>query len=185
MSEITPIDSLAARLRRCRSLDDMQHEVVRLQLDPVHYRPHVRFDPAHYTRKCLYRDDRVEIALLCWSPGQISPAHDHGRSRGWTVVLEGELTTWGYQRVAARAPVPAGARTWSFEDGSSLVDLGITEVAGPGSLAAFDDEEVIHRVGNASASGPGAVSLNIYVPPITSYLVYDLDAGRIRPIQMA
>ena len=44
-----------------------------------------------YERRSLYCNDEREALLTIWPPGVESPIHDHGNSRGWGEVLEGEI----------------------------------------------------------------------------------------------
>ena len=70
---------------------------------------HVRFDPDAPVHATVWQDDRWEISLGAWLPGQGSGSHEHVGRPGALLVLQGALheTTW---HVATDGPTP-GRRT--------------------------------------------------------------------------
>ena len=70
---------------------------------------HVRFDPARPHHATVWADDRWEVVLGAWLPGQRSGSHHHVGRPGALLVLQGALreTTW---HVATDGPAP-GRRT--------------------------------------------------------------------------
>ena len=52
----------------------------------------VRFDDENYTRALIYRDDRLELRLHCWRPGQSTSLHGHGASACAFKILRGTAT---------------------------------------------------------------------------------------------
>jgi predicted metal-dependent enzyme (double-stranded beta helix superfamily) len=70
---------------------------------------HVRFDPSEPHHATVWADDRWEVVLGAWLPGQRSGSHDHVGRPGALLVLQGALreTTW---HVATDGPAP-GRRT--------------------------------------------------------------------------
>jgi len=104
-------------------------------------------DQANYVRTLLYRDERSEMLLLTWLPGQVSPAHDHGVSGCVVRVVCGVATEHMY----ASADDAAAERN------------GVVQNFGPGSvLHAADDS--CHTLGN-TGSEP-LVTLHVYSPPL-------------------
>src|SRR2546430_14642121 len=49
--------------------------------------------PTWYTRNLIYKDDRFEMMVICWEPGQISRIHNHSEQKCWMMVPVGKL--WG------------------------------------------------------------------------------------------
>ncbi len=65
----------------------------------------VRFDPDAPQHVTVWADDRWEVRLGAWLPGQSSGEHHHVGRRGALLVLQGSLreTTW---HVATDGPTP-------------------------------------------------------------------------------
>lgn len=96
-----------------------------------------RFDAERYTRVLLHRDERVEIRLLCWEPGQSSALHDHGASSCAFRVLTGEATEHRIGRP------------------DRVLRAGDVAHAAPGD---------VHQIANV---GPEPlVTLHVYAPPL-------------------
>ena len=51
----------------------------------------VAYTPEVYNRIKLFRNDQIEILLLCWEKNQGSPIHNHPQHGMVMKVLEGEL----------------------------------------------------------------------------------------------
>ena len=130
-----------------------------------HYRPewatlapYLRFSPHSYTRNLLYRDERIEMLLLCWLPGQKTPVHDHGASWGVAAAINGDLLETSYRVTREGDPL-------------ELVDMRRMH---PGTVA-FETKETIHQIENASSSP--IVSLHVYGPPLAHFATYDPLTG--------
>jgi uncharacterized NAD(P)/FAD-binding protein YdhS/quercetin dioxygenase-like cupin family protein len=52
----------------------------------------VRFDDESYVRALVYSNDRLELRLHCWRPGQSSSLHGHGASACAFKILRGTAT---------------------------------------------------------------------------------------------
>ena len=52
----------------------------------------VSFEDENYVRALIYRNDRLELRLHCWRPGQSSSLHGHGASACAFKVLRGTAT---------------------------------------------------------------------------------------------
>ena len=52
----------------------------------------VRFDDDSYVRALIFRDDRLELRLHCWRPGQSTSLHGHGASACAFKILRGTAT---------------------------------------------------------------------------------------------
>ena len=40
--------------------------------------PYATWSKTHHTRNCIAVNDRFELILICWGPGQCTDIHDHG-----------------------------------------------------------------------------------------------------------
>jgi len=119
---------------------ELQELVDRLAQQPEAWREHVAFadDRRHFVS--LYRDDYVDVWLLCWTRASDTGFHDHDISSGALRVLEGALSesTPRIGGEAASRVVRAG-RSFSF---------------GP---------EHIHRIAGEEER---SVSIHAYSPPL-------------------
>jgi hypothetical protein len=132
----------------------------------------VRFDPRGRWYQRLSADDRHEVWLLSWLPGQGTDLHDHGESAGAFVVVRGRLTE--------RTVVPA------VGDGRPLSDVDSTVAGRRARLATRD-----HAAGTGRRFGRGhiheitnladepAVSVHVYGPVLRTMNRYRLDGVRL------
>ena len=102
--------------------------------DRDRWRHLLRYDPDERFATLVSEDERQEVWLMSWLPGQATGLHDHGATSGAFTIVSGELTEF----VAHRG------RTHQ-------VGVGLSRVFGPG---------YVHDVRNA---GPDpAVSIHVY-----------------------
>jgi predicted metal-dependent enzyme (double-stranded beta helix superfamily) len=113
------------------------------------WRQHVAFpgDKRHYVS--LYRDEYVDIWLMCWTPANDTGWHDHDISSGAVRVVQGALVE-SSPRIGADAAVRVvhAGRSFSF------------------------DPEHIHRL---SGGDDPAVSIHAYSPPLWRLGQYSVD----------
>jgi len=50
------------------------------------------WDPENYTKITIEKNDKYELALICWEKGQQSAIHNHNNLEAWTYIVKGELT---------------------------------------------------------------------------------------------
>ncbi|MBG0749077.1 MAG: hypothetical protein I4E98_21230, partial [Planktothrix agardhii KL2] len=75
------------------TLDTLQDLVTRLDLPKEFWEEFVLFLPDRYGHQILFRNDSVEVLVMCWGPGQLSGVHPHKRAAlNVTKVLEGSIT---------------------------------------------------------------------------------------------
>lgn len=123
---------------------------------PEHWEHLVRYDSASRWYSRLELNDRYEIWLLSWLPGQRTGFHDHGPSAGAFAVALGSLVE---QPATGGRPSP---RTRALVCGDALS-------FGPG---------YVHDVGNDAAVP--ALSLHAYSPPLSGMRRFGLTAeGRL------
>lgn len=125
----------------------------RIAASPERWANLIRFDPWQRWYQRFAADDRHEVWLLSWLPGQDTGFHDHGGSAGAFAVARGSLR----ERIApGRRPGPFGA---ALE---------------PGTVRSFGPR-YLHDVRNDSARA--AVSVHVYSPPLAGMRRYRLTAG--------
>ncbi|HUZ50203.1 MAG TPA: cysteine dioxygenase family protein [Candidatus Dormibacteraeota bacterium] len=126
------------------------------------YRDTMPFAAGAYTRTRLQRNAEFEIVAMLWAPGSRSPIHDHGDSRCWVVVLDGNLDVENFERLNDGTDAVADLRSFAP---SRLTSGAIDRRSGPKEL---------HRVSNSFERA--AYSLQLYAAPLGAYTVVD-DRG--------
>jgi predicted metal-dependent enzyme (double-stranded beta helix superfamily) len=116
----------------------------------------VRHRPEQRCYERLWRDDRVDVWLICWMDDHDTGFHDHDVSAGAVAVVQGALLE---ERIALGGPPRA-------------------RMIRGGETIAFDAAHV-HRMRHAG--GEPAVSIHVYSPPLARMGVYSVEAdGTLR-----
>jgi cysteine dioxygenase len=107
-----------------------------------------------YTRNCIIDNEKFELILLCWAPGQITPIHDHGGEECWVKFITGEFKEIIYQE-------------------NDLGDLAIVKsgISKAGDISYMIDFMGCHTLENLSKKR--SMSLHLYAKPIRTCNVYD------------
>lgn len=106
-----------------------------------------------YTRNLVYTDDKhYTILLLCWTPGRMSPIHDHPCDACFIKCLSGAIKEVVYEPNSAGEMCPT--QTKFLCDGQTSYLTGGEDIG-------------FHSVGNPSKD-LGAVTLHLYTPPFSS-----------------
>ena len=138
------------------TVEGLEKLVCRLADRPDLWRPLVVVDRERRRYELLYEDERVDIWVLSWMPGQRTGFHDHDRSGVGLVCVAGELDE-------GSLAIGSEAQTVRMTPGVSR--------RGPGGY--------IHAVSHAG--GAPAVSIHAYSPPLVRVGQYRRDAkGRLR-----
>ena len=124
-----------------RTAADLGQLVGRIARRPDLWQPLVVIDRDRRRYELLYEDDRVDIWVLSWMPGQRTGFHDHDRSEVALVCAQGELDE-------GRLSIDAAAETVRMTPGVSRI--------GPAGY--------IHAV--AHRAGEPAISIHAYSPPL-------------------
>jgi predicted metal-dependent enzyme (double-stranded beta helix superfamily) len=120
------------------------------------WRPLVVVDPERRRYELLYDDERIDVWVLSWMPGQRTGFHDHDLSAVGVVCVQGELEE--------------GALAIGREAERLILRPGDAR-RGPGGY--------VHAV--AHHAGEPAVSIHAYSPPLVRVGQYRVDAdGRLR-----
>jgi predicted metal-dependent enzyme (double-stranded beta helix superfamily) len=125
--------------------------------------PLVEHRPDARTYARLYRDEHVEVWLICWMDDHDTGFHDHEGSAGAVGVAAGAVR----------------------EERLRVGGAPAVQVAAEGDSFSFGPSD-IHRV--AHAGGPPAVTVHAYSPPLWRMGAYEvLDSGELRrwPISYA
>jgi hypothetical protein len=137
-------DAAGIDLTRLPGRDLEPHElralVSAIALDPAGWSEHVAFADGqrHYVN--LYRDNYVDVWLLCWTPDNDTGWHDHDLSSGAVAVVRGELV----------------------EHNLALGQDSVETVVPAGRVFDFGPDHIHRLTGRADAS----VSVHAYSPPL-------------------
>lgn len=123
------------------------------------------FNDDHYARNLIYSDEKVAIFLMCWKNGQRSLIHDHGESLGGVKILGGILTETLFEQ-APNGMIKA----------VSSSDYQCSEIQ-------IEEPTTIHQVSNLQAGSSQAISLHVYVPPLTKMNIYTLHELQSNPVR--
>lgn len=133
--------------------DELEALVNELAREPERWRGLVSFSDHERHYVSLYRDDHVDVWLLCWTPTNDTGWHDHDISSGAVRVVDGSLLE-SNPRIGGQAvcrTVPAG-ESFSF---------------GP---------DHIHRL---AGHDERSVSIHAYSPPLWRLGAYAIDGDGV------
>jgi hypothetical protein len=133
--------------------NELQELVDRLAEEPGRWRRYVSFSDEKRVFVSLYRDDFVDIWLLCWTRANDTGFHDHDISSGAVRVLEGALSE-STPRIGGEAAVRVIPAGWSFSFGP----------------------EHIHRLAGEQDE---SVSVHAYSPPLWRLGQYSIGADGV------
>jgi cysteine dioxygenase len=162
-------DLLLKRLREMSqppSLEDMHDCLDSLTVTEEDLRPHRGFKSGTYARHRVFRNDFIELLVLCWRPGQRTPIHDHNGSYGAVRVCEGVLWETMFELDETQTLFYKSACEWK-----------------PGDITGADIPD-IHQLGNPEVSGQNLVTLHLYAPPLNvlnTYKVGSSEVGYYKP----
>jgi hypothetical protein len=139
---------------------ELQELVDRIALQPELWRDQIAFSDEQRHFVSLYRDDHVDVWLLCWTSANDTGFHDHDISSGAVRVLNGAL--------GESTPRLGG------EASLRLIPAGESFCFGP---------EHIHRL---AGQQDGSVSIHAYSPPLWRLGQYSIDTdGVMRRISVS
>jgi cysteine dioxygenase len=132
-------------------------------VDPASLAPYLRWEPTHYTRNLIFRNELFELMTICWEVGQASRIHNHAGQQCWMAVPLGRLVVQNYE-VLSMDP----GRGQCVLREADRVEMDPTH---PSSV---DAERPVHAVLNPPEYGARAASLHVYSHPYERCLVYDV-----------
>jgi cysteine dioxygenase len=155
--------------------------LVAYEIRPDELERYKQWLPDRHTRNKIFRNDMIEVMLICWPIGAITPLHTHNGQLGWMTMLEGKLLVENYKKIECNRPENQQVVGMDCLAGATKIDmehLG-NEMAIPGGpLNTVDKTQTIHRIKNLADWNERAVSMHVYSRPIDSCVVFDMDAQR-------
>ena len=143
------------------SLEQIYSWLRESDISPEDLQPYISFKEGNYWRHRVFRNEFVEMLVLCWRPGQRTPIHDHNGSHGGVKIWEGHLweTIFSYDEVNGL----------EYKSGRELAQGSVT-----GS-----DVPDIHQLGNPDVSEKDLVTLHIYSPPLGVLHTYKPGSAKV------
>ena len=139
------------------------------------------WQPDRHTRNKIFRNERIEVMLICWPAGSVTPLHTHNGQLGWMTMIEGKLIVENYRKTDCNRPENQQVVGIDCLAGATRIEMEHLhdEMAIPGGpLNTVDKTQTIHRIINQAEWNQPAVSLHVYSLPIDSCVVFDMEAQR-------
>ena len=135
--------------------------------------------PERHTRNKIFRNDMIEVMLICWPIGAVTPLHTHNGQLGWMTMIDGKLKVENYRKLDCNRPENQQVVGMDCLAGATRIEMEHleNELAIPGGpLNTVDKTQTIHRIRNLAEWNERAVSMHVYSRPIDSCVVFDMDA---------
>jgi cysteine dioxygenase len=137
--------------------------------------------PERHTRNKIFRNDMIEVMLICWPIGAVTPLHTHNGQLGWMTMIQGKLLVENYRKIGCNRPENEQVVGIDCLAGATKIEMERleNEMAIPGGpLNTVDKTQTIHRIRNLAEWNEGAISMHVYSRPIDSCVVFDMEAQR-------
>ena len=137
--------------------------------------------PERHTRNKIFRNDMIEVMLICWPIGAVTPLHTHNGQLGWMTMIEGKLLVENYRKISCNRPENEQVVGMDCLAGATAIEMERldNELAIPGGpLNTVDKTQTIHRIRNLAEWNERAVSMHVYSRPIDSCVVFDMEGQR-------
>jgi len=133
----------------------------RVDISTAEIAPYIGFKEGNYWRHRVFRNDFVEVLVLCWRPGHRTPIHDHNGSHGGVRVHEGTLweTIFHFDTLNGLEYKTAREHIQGSVTGSDIPD--------------------IHQLGNPDVSEQNLVTIHVYAPPLGVLHTYQPGSVKI------
>jgi predicted metal-dependent enzyme (double-stranded beta helix superfamily) len=157
---LTPPQELAAATRELipprpdLTAAELEQVAIAIRDRPELWEPLLVVDPTRRRYRLLFEDERTDIWVLCWMPGQSTGFHDHDVSDVGIAIARGGI-------VERQLCLPSGATALELCHGDTR--------QGPAGY--------IHSV--AHRDGEPAVSIHCYSPPLMRVGQYRVDEGGV------
>lgn len=148
-----------------KSLYGIKHWYENIVIPDDLYVQNVEFDDVTYKRNVMYRDENLEILMICWKPGQMTPVHDHPDHGCLVRVLEGEMFESLFHLGVNYGQFKQKEDYWADGYPEGTLKVVKQRRLGPGAVSFLEGDRGVHRLHNRSADRP-ALSLHMYAPPL-------------------
>lgn len=158
------LQNLVAALEAQRqppTLEQLYDWLENAEIDREGLQPYVGFKEGNYWRHRVYRNEFVEMLVLCWRPGHRTPIHDHNGSHGAVMVYDGIMweTTFIFEK----------NKGLCYQAGRQYNRKEVTAAGVPD----------IHQLGNPDVSEQDLITIHIYAPPLGVLNTYKPGSAKI------
>jgi len=155
--------------------------LISYEIRPEDLKKYEQWLPDRHTRNKIFRNEMIEVMLICWPIGAITPLHTHNGQLGWMTMIEGRLVVENYKKLACNKPENEQVVGMDCLAGATQIEMQQlhTELAVPGGpLNTVDKTQTIHRIINPTEWNERAMSVHVYSKPIDSCVVFDIENQR-------
>ena len=143
------------------TLEQLNLWISSVEISETEIEPYIGFKEGNYWRHRVCRNDAVEMLVICWRPGQLTPIHDHNGSHGVVRVHQGLMceTIFAYD-----------------------ADKGLchdTDRECPVGTVTGAEVPDIHQLGNPASSGQDLITVHVYAPPLGVLKTYKLGSAQV------
>lgn len=170
---VEEIEALSKGFVTRQSIADI---LTRFRIRDADLAPYKTWRDDRHTRNLIFRNRMIEVMLICWPGGAVTPLHTHNGQLGWMVVTDGTIVVENYRQVRCNRPENQQVAGIDCIAGATEIEMELLnrEVVEPWSAVnTVDKTQTIHRILNPSSQP--AVSLHIYSQPIDSCVVFDME----------
>jgi cysteine dioxygenase len=139
---------------------------------------YINWLPDKHARNKIFRNSEIEVMLICWPVGTVTPLHTHNGQLGWMTMIEGKLIVENYRKIGCNKPENQNVVGMDCLAGATSIEMEHIgdELAIPcGPVNTVDKLQTIHRIRNSAEWNERAISMHIYSRPIDSCVVFDLE----------
>lgn len=159
LKKITTVDHLVEALKNNTGKHSYLQIVKAVDIPLREFERYFSWNKDHYTRNCLFKNDDVELLLICWEKGQKSAIHDFNSNAAWVHPIKGKLTE---------------ERFLQTDEGLEKVSSVILDTS---CFSFMANHVIMHRYINTYESR--SVCLNLYSKPLTCWNEHDEVTGAI------
>ena len=135
--------------------------------------------PDRHTRNKVFRNEMIEVMIICWPIGAVTPLHTHNGQLGWMAVQQGHLAVVNYKYIGCNAADNQNVAGLDCLAGATELDIDRREVQEcypDGPVNTVDKVQTIHQV--VVQGKEPVISLHVYSRPIESCVAFDLEQRR-------
>ena len=139
-------------INRRPGLDELESKLISTEVNIPVLRECIGYSENSYQRNVIKKTEHYELVAICWTPGQLTPIHDHVGSDCAFKIIDGISTETIYELDTEGHAYPVKVREYLA-----------------GEICAADEPD-IHRISNNTKNE--LINLHVYTPPLHAYNVY-------------
>ena len=140
-------------INRRPGLDELEQKLSSIEVNISALKNCIGYADEGYQRNVIKKTDFYELVAICWTPGQLTPIHDHVGSDCAFKIIDGVSTETTYNLNNEGLAFPISVREYQS-----------------GEICASDEPD-IHRVSNNS--NKELINLHVYTPRLHAYNLHE------------